>query len=239
MASRKRKKRRSQRTPSNLSHLPTPPQLDQLVLSEYEITDDTLEDRDIQKLPTAVQERIDELYEFAQSDPGQAISELECLVADYPHIPIFYNHLSVAYVNSGDLERAESLMLETYHRHPSYLFAKTNYAQICFKRGEIEKIPAIFNHKFDLKLLYPHRNRFHITEFLNFASVMCRYFHRIGESETAVLFYQSLKRVAPRHPVTKSAKRALYPPIWVRLLRNWAEKRLVEPADHSKRLDHK
>lgn len=176
---------------------------------------------------------MDDLYEWAQSAPKRAIPELEQLVADYPHIPTFYNHLSVAYFNTGDIERAEAVVLETYRRHPQYLFAKTNYAQFCLRNGEIEKIPDIFNYKFDLKLLYPHRNRFHITEFVNFAGIMCRYFHAIGEQETADLFYQSLKRVAPRDRMTKLVTRILHPPFWIRWLRKWAGKRLAEPTDRT------
>ena len=207
------------------------------MLSAYEITDEPIGDRRIKKLPEQVQDRIDDLYELAQSHPKQAIPELEKLVADYPHIPTFYNHLSVAYFNTGDIEKAEAVVLETYRRHPTYLFAKTDYAQFCLRKGEIDQIPDIFDHKFDLKLLYPRRSRFHITEFVNFAGIMCRYFHAIGEQETADLFYQSLKRVAPRDRMTKLVKRIMYPPWWIRWLRTWASKRVSEKVDNPERRD--
>lgn len=178
------------------------------------------------------------LCEVVRAYQNTAIPELERLVATYPDIPVFYNYLSVAYFNTGDLERAEALVLETYRRHPTYLFAKTNYAQFCLRRGEIEKIPVLFNHQFDLKMLYPQRKRFHITEFVNFAGVMCRYFNAIGEREIAILFYQSLKRVAPRNRVTALAKRTLYPPFWVKWLRKWVGKRIDEEPNNPKRIDH-
>jgi hypothetical protein len=66
---------------------------DALVYTEYDITDEPLENRDIKKLPAQVQARIDELYALAQHDPTQAIPELERLIATYPHIPTFYNYL--------------------------------------------------------------------------------------------------------------------------------------------------
>jgi len=87
----------------------------------------------------------------------------------------------------------------------------------------------------DLKQLYPQRTWFHISEFISFAGVMCRYFCAIGERETAVLYYQMLKQVAPRHPMTTHAKRVLYPPFWIKWLRQWAEKRLLEQADTTQR----
>ena len=104
-------------------------------------------------------------------------------------------------------------------------------------KGRSRRFQAIFDHACDLKQLYPYRTRFHVSEFTGFAWVMCRYFCAIGERETAVLYYQMLKQVAPRHPMTKYAKRALYPPFWVRWLRTWAEKRLTEPADTTQRSD--
>jgi hypothetical protein len=39
-----------------------------------------------------------------------------------------------------------------------------------------------------------------------------------------------LKQVAPEHPITKQAKRTLYPPFWIGLLRKWAA-RLAQPTD--------
>ena len=237
MAAKKRKTRRQQPKPSVPSRIPASPTADVLVATTYDITDEPLDNRDIKRLPSQVQARIDDLYELAQHDPRQAIPELERLVTTYPHIPTFANHLSIAYLAAGDQEHAIALVREAYRRHPQYLFAKVNYANLCLQYGEIEKVPGIFAHTFDLKQLYPHRTRFHISEFIGFVGVMCRYFCAINERETAVLYYQMLKQVAPRHPMTKHAKRALYPPLWVRWLRTWAAKRLPEPADTTHRSD--
>ena len=215
----------------------TPSTSKQLELLQYEITDEPLENSLINKLPVQVREALDDLYDKAQQRPKEAIPDLEHLVATYPHIPSFYNHLSVAYLYAGDSAKAEELVLETYRRFPKYLFAKTNRANNCLQKGEIEKIPGIFNHKFDLKLLYPRRKRFHISEFVAFAGVMCRYFDAIGEKETAALYYRALKRIAPRHPMTKHTKRVIYPPFWIRILSRLA-KRLAEKAEDAEKRNH-
>src|SRR5215470_7031492 len=228
MAGKKRPSRRPQRKPSYASRVSQSLPSHALVYTEYEITDEPLDNCDIKRLPSQVQARIDELYELAQRAPTRAIPELEHLVTAYPHIPLLSNYLCVAYLAAGDQEQATAWVREAYRRHPQYLFAKVNYAHLCLQQGEVAKIPAIFNHQCDLKGVYPHRTRFHVSEFTGFAWVMCRYFCAIGEQETAVLYYQMLKHVAPRHPMTKQAERALYPPFWVRWLRTWAEKRLTE-----------
>jgi tetratricopeptide (TPR) repeat protein len=237
MAGKKRPTRRQQPKPSSASRVPQRLTSDALVYIEYDITDEPLDNRDIKRLPAQVQARIDELYELAQHDPTQAIPELERLIATYPHVPTLTNYLSIAYLAAGDQEKATTCVREAYHRHPQYLFARVNYANLCFHQGEIGKIPGIFDHTFDLKQLYPHRTRFHLSEFTGFAWVMCRYFCAINERETAALYYQMLKQVAPRHPMTKHAKRSLYPPFWVRWLRTWAAKRLTEKANTIQRSD--
>jgi len=224
MAAKKRPTRRQPPKSSSASRVPQPLTSDALVYTEYDITDEPLDNRDIKKLPGQVQVRLDDLYELAQHGPRQAIPALERLVTTYPHIPTFFNHLSIASLAAGDQEQATALVREAYRRHPQYLFARVNYANLCLHQGEIGKISGIFDHACDLKQLYPHRTRFHVSEFTNFAWVMCRYFCAINERETATLYYQMRKHVAPRHPMTRHAQRSLYPPFWVRWLRTWAAK---------------
>ena len=136
MAAKKRPTRRPQHKPSSASRVSQPLTSDALVYTEYEITDEPLDNRAIKKLPAQVQARIDDLYELAQHHPTQAIPELERLVTTYPHIPTFFNHLSIAYLAAGDQEQATACVREAYRRHPQYLFARVNYANLCLQQGE-------------------------------------------------------------------------------------------------------
>ena len=151
----------------------------------------------------------------------------------YPNLPILYNYLSSAYLNIGDREQAEAVVLENYKRHPNYLFAKTNYAQICLDKEDLEQIPIIFNNKFDLKRLYPRRSKFHISEFIAFAGVVSIYLARIGEVEGAEIYYRMLRKMARRHPATKNVKRELHPsPVARVLTRFWKKlEKMAENAD--------
>jgi tetratricopeptide (TPR) repeat protein len=194
MAAKKRPTRHQPPKSSSASRVPQPLPSDALIYTEYDITDEPLDNRDIKRLPAQVQARIDDLYELAQRDPTQAIPELERLMTTYPHIPTFANHLSIAYLDAGDQEHAIALVREAYRRHPQYLFAKVNYANLCLQQGEMEKVPGIFDHACDLKQLYPHRTRFHVSEFTGFAWMMCRYCCAIGQRETATLYYRMLTR---------------------------------------------
>jgi tetratricopeptide (TPR) repeat protein len=231
MAAKKRPTRRPPPQSSSVPRAPQPPTSDAVVYTAYDITDEPLENRHIKRLPPQVQARIDALYDLAQQDPTQVIPELERLIATYPQVPTFLNYLSIASLAAGDQENATACVQEAYRRHPQYLFARINYANLCLQQGEIGKIPSIFDHTFDLKQLYPQRTRFHVSECTSFAGGMCRYFCAIGERDTAALYYRMLTHVAPRHPMTRHAKRTLYPPFWVRWLRIWAAKWLPEHAN--------
>ena len=98
MAAKKRPTRHQPPKSSSASRVPQPLPSDALVYTEYDITDEPLDNRDIKKLPGQVQARLDDLYELAQHDPTQAIPELERLVTTYPHIPTLSNYLSIAYL---------------------------------------------------------------------------------------------------------------------------------------------
>lgn len=83
------------------------------------------------------------------------------------------------------------------------MFAKLNYAEICIQKGELEKMPEIFDNKFELKALYPKRNKFHITEAVGFWGVIGIYFALRGYTDQAQLYYKNLKELAPEHPFTQ------------------------------------
>lgn len=74
----------------------------------------------------------------------------------------------MAYSKTGELEEIDALIAENYKKYPDYIFAKLNYAELCLRKQRIAEIPVIFDNKFDLKLLYPKRKKFHITEIIEF-----------------------------------------------------------------------
>ena len=76
--------------------------------------------------------------------PTRAIPELERLIATYPQVPTFCNYLSIAYLAAGDQEKTDACVRESYRRHPQYLFAKVNYANLCLQKGEIREDSQAF-----------------------------------------------------------------------------------------------
>ena len=183
---------------------------DKLHVSTYTISYEPMEDNS-ENLPKPVKDRLQILHDMLRSNPRQAIKELLVLKVNYPDVPRLYNFLSAAYGIIGNHKATEELIIENYQKNPDYLFAKINYAQICLENGDAEKVSDIFDGKFDLKMLYPNRNCFHVTEYAGFTGVMCAYFAAIGKQDTAQLLYKSLLEVAPDSEMTRFALSFMYP----------------------------
>jgi len=185
----------------------------------YEITDAPILDRAYKRLPQEVKEAINRLHEVSQERPSEAIPELLDWIERYPNVPVFCNYLSVAYSLSGQRDKAEVMIEENYRRNPDYLFARMNYGELCLTRHDYDQIAEIFDRKFDLKLLYPKRNKFHVSEVVGFMGLLGAYFFETGRPEMAKKYYDVLKQVDPAHPYTKRLRRKLSPGLFQRLLR--------------------
>lgn len=206
----KKRQKRKQNTPAD--------QITPGHLGPYEITDEPIFDEAYKRLPQNVKERLGQLHAFTLRRPKAAIPELLALHEKYPKIQQFANYLVVAYNRTGQKELARQLIVANYRRTPEYLFARVQYAELCLREGNYAEVPQIFAHKFDLKVLYPERRRFHVSEVVAFFSMLANYFLVTGNRERAEQIYQMLCQLQPKHMATRALKRKLYPSLLRRLI---------------------
>ena len=185
-------------------------------LYEYELTDEPIFDKEYRKLPRKVQDRVDEIYLLAQEKPAEAVEEILELMSRYPKVSQFYNFLVAAYAAQGDIENRDAAILQCYAKFPKYLFARLNYAQLLLEKNDTDAVPEVFEHKLDLKMMYPRRWTFHVSEFVNFAGIIIWYYHLIGDQFAAREYYKMLKKIAPGNIWTKRSKMMLYPSLKAR-----------------------
>lgn len=164
---------------------------------EFNITDEAIEHPAVKKLPGSVRDEMDTFIEMIQSKPKKAIDRLLQLCNEYPSVPHFTNYLANAYSVSGDTEKAEKLIYESLQKFPDYLFAKIQCAELAIRNKEFSKIPGIFNHKYDLKSLYPMRDTFHVSEVIHFNGIIGCYFSAINEISSADACLQLIKELSP------------------------------------------
>lgn len=171
---------------------------------KYKITDEPLINQDMIALPDEVQAQIESLYNKLHIYPESCIKELEVLVKQYPQIPAFYNYLYAAYINTEQVEKGHRVLKENYKKNPDYLFAKLNYAEylmspFCF---DTETVENVLGNNFDLALLYPERDVFHISEVLSFYGIVGFYYVTDGQIGKAQYCLDILKALSPRHDYT-------------------------------------
>jgi tetratricopeptide (TPR) repeat protein len=186
-------------------------------MTHYEITDEPIQDQYYRRLPQHVKDAVKRLHKEAQTKPRKAIPELKKMIKQYPKVPQFYNYLTVAYSRLGETGKAQAVNRANIRKNPDYLFARLNYAEFCLHKKDYARIPEIFDHKFDLQLLYPKRKRFHIAEAANFMGLIGIYFYEIHERELAEKYNEVLQEIAPDYPMAKILKRKLSPNLIVRL----------------------
>ncbi len=183
-----------------------------LTTLNYEITDEPMREPVYERLPQQVRDQLDELYHgMLLRKPREAIAVLQPLIERYPDVPQLYNFLHTAYQKLGDRDNSRRVLQETLERFPDYLFGRMAYAMDCLQRGEPEKVPEILDGKYDLKLLYPERERFHISEVMGFYAVVAWYWHTQGERDRVETYYKLLRQLDPKHPNTRFIEQLLYP----------------------------
>lgn len=207
--SERRRRKRSRRTAQG--------ELNPVHVIQYEITTEPIHNRRYEQLPRRVKDAIERLHYEAQRQPRKAIPKLRKLLKRYPDMPVLYNYLGVAYSYAGQPKKAEAVARKNYERNPDYLFARLNYAELCLAKGDYEKVGEIFEHKFDLKLLYPERDRFHISEVASFMGLIGVYLLETGEREVAEKYDETLQQITPNHPMAKKLHRRLFPSLLQRL----------------------
>lgn len=181
-----------------------------LELGGYSIVYEPIPDEFSHLAPPEIQEEIGvELYQLVMERPREAIDRLIQLKALYPTHPRIYNYLAKGYLLLGDTEKMDAIIEENFRRNPGYLFARVNYGDMCLRKGECEKIPAILDNRFDLKLLYPKRHEFHITEAVSFFGLMGRYYFAINDIEKSKQMLAILKNIAPHDENTQLLKRQI------------------------------
>lgn len=175
----------------------------EVLFSTHKITYDPIPEEYFKELPENTKQKYYQSYNLISADIKTSISILENLVEKYPAIPEFNNNLAAAYSIVRKSQKAKLLIEKNYKINPDYLFAKTSYAELLLHRREFDKIPGIFSNKFDLKLLYPNRDVFHITEVVSFYGVLGLYYYKIGKTDQAIDCYKLIKEYGPEYAMTK------------------------------------
>jgi hypothetical protein len=153
-----------------------------------------------ESLPPDVMAQSRRLYDLIHTEPARAIEPLKDLVKRFPLAPIPKNWLLLAYTETRQSDEANAVEKRLLAEHPDYLFTKLNRAQFLLADGRAHEVPALFGHKMELHLMYPHRQVFHVSEAVGFWSTIFKYYWQTGDLLIASDYIKRLQDVAPGHP---------------------------------------
>lgn len=150
-----------------------------------------------------------QLFENAQSNPKKTLPLIQAFAEKNPDMPQANNLLAYALIRTKKVKKAEELIVNTYQKHPDYLFGKINYADLCLRKKRISEIPQIFS-SFDLSQLYPEKKQFHFSEFRGFMVVMGFYHLALGQRKAAETYYTLAVKADPLHPGVEALEKKLF-----------------------------
>ncbi len=132
-----------------------------------------------------------------------SVKKIKDAIEQYPNHPQFKNYLYVLYSRLKEKKKMFEVNRWIIEEHPNYLFGKLNLATEFYQKEEYDKMPEILGKGMELKLLYPHRQTFHITEVMSFYKCAILYFTAIGNFEQAQIRYNIMYELAPNSPDTE------------------------------------
>jgi SEC-C motif/Protein of unknown function (DUF1186) len=169
----------------------------------YEITCDPQYMNEKFGITPELSRQMEGLHYRVKKGGDKIIERLILLIEKYPGVPILKNYLSVAYMNSGKVDKARETNHWIIKEHPDYLFGKLNLAFEYYGKKQYDKIPEVVGSVMEIQDLYPERDCFHLSEVTNFNKLAIMYFCAIGNIEAAESRYEILEELAPDHPDTE------------------------------------
>jgi hypothetical protein len=153
-------------------------------------------DRIKENIPSEINKATNLIFKKIKENPQEAIDIIENLIKKYPNVPMLTNWHIAACQNAGKGEKTINALIEEYYKkHPNYLFSKCSYAELCFQKGQWERVSEIFNNNYILDKLYPDRKIFHITEVLYFYTTIGKYFCYKQDLDSAKIYLSLLEKL--------------------------------------------
>jgi tetratricopeptide (TPR) repeat protein len=160
-------------------------------------------------LEAALADVREDIWNQVHDDPRSAVAALEELLIRFPNAAMLLNWLAAAQENAGQTEKAQATACRNLEANPNYLFAKLNAASFRLGVGDIAGVEQILDGKFDLKLHYPDRDEFHVSEFLAFSALIFKYWMQKGEFKAARKLFDVMNQIAPDHETTRAMRIAV------------------------------
>lgn len=145
----------------------------------------------------------DDVFQSLQTSKFEAkrcLKILQKLKKKYPDDPQIHNFIGVAYHTLKQDKKYYITVKMTYKKFPDYIFGKIALAEYYLSHEQHEKIPAVFDHKFQLYMHYQDSEQpmvFHVSEMRAFYGILGAYYARSQKVAHAIACYSLVAATAP------------------------------------------
>lgn len=115
----------------------------------------------------------------------QLLTRIKSFIERWPENPIFHNYLINTYIRLGERQNVKEASLAILERFPEYFFGKVTYAQLLIEEGKVDEVPKVFNDQLHIRLAFPEREIFHVSEFISFNLLMSLYYMEQNKLDVA------------------------------------------------------
>ena len=181
-------------------------------LMNLEITWNPIPEPELKKLPSAVQDRMAELYAKVITGSATILPELRELTERYPKVLCLRNWMISALRGGSPPQRSEAFCLseELVRERPDYLFARTTHAELLLDEHRTEEAAKLFfSEDTTLPRLYPDRKTYHILEIRHWAFVCGKIKVIQGEPDGARSYLDLLDSLEEESEASRELRRLI------------------------------
>lgn len=130
--------------------------------------------------------------------------QLKVLITKYPHVPTFYNYLSVAYEDAQQYDKVIPVIKTLIKKFPYYFHAQLNLLSFYLKTENREALDAYFENVKSIQDVAPQKESFHVSEFMGFYTAFLEYLEVKRDKQKMQQILEMLDNVAPYFPSVKA-----------------------------------
>lgn len=132
-----------------------------------------------------------------EPDDLEYLLHVEKMYERFPEEPQFAFERAKAYLELGKAEKAKKLIFQNYEKHKGFLPIDLMYGHFRYEQEGVNLRKEIFGDQINLHKIYPKRQAFTETEFLEYAILQAIWYAKEGEYETARKIASSIGLLKP------------------------------------------
>ncbi len=147
----------------------------------------------------SVQPFVEEAFKLSSAAKPNSLHQLQKWVEIYPHVAQFKNYLAMFLLRLNRMPQADAVILDSYAKHPHYLFAKIAYAELCLRNNHLEKAAELLDLSNEGTHLFAADEVLHESEWMSFLFASCRVAAMRGQEKLASKFLERAWHYNPAH----------------------------------------